>query len=390
MAPDYQGGIGDSQREPLESLVFPRKQDVGNVVFREILHQPLPVIAVEAGGQGGLLLGERDKMLRAIHIIPHFVNEHRLEELRKRHDPLYGKIASHITLVFPFESEISSRDLERHVKVCVSGTKPFPILMRGVTGAAGGYLFLNVKRGSDEIVQLHDGLYSGVLSDFLERRLTYVPHLTVGRVDDSLLFHEAVSETLGFGDEFEAVVSSVSIESISETGLSHIEAVIDFGSTRETHEAVSSAETLRETHGKTVRGIEVTMNGTSPERRRIRANELRSLYNQAGWWPNRTLEDIGNLLVPGVSVGAWDGEKLIGFARAVSDGVFRAYIEDVVVDEAYRRRGVGDRLIHVLMDELRHLEVVSLFCEEDLTTFYERNGFQKTSQVVMHRKGIGS
>jgi ribosomal protein S18 acetylase RimI-like enzyme len=63
----------------------------------------------------------------------------------------------------------------------------------------------------------------------------------------------------------------------------------------------------------------------------------------------------------GLAVGAWEDERLIGFARAVSDGVFRAYIEDVVVHENYRRSGIGQKLLSRLMNELSDIETVSLF-----------------------------
>lgn len=92
--------------------------------------------------------------------------------------------------------------------------------------------------------------------------------------------------------------------------------------------------TMRGAHDKTARKIEVILNGASAGKRRIGANELRSLYDQASWWPDRALQDIDRMLDSGISVGALHDGKLVGFARAVSDGLFRAYIEDVVVDAA--------------------------------------------------------
>jgi len=187
------------------------------------------------------------KMMRAIHIFPNFENEHRLQELRKRYDPLYGKIGPHITLVFPFETDISTTDLEMHVRESVSGMQPFHIVMHGVTGAPGWYLFLNVKHGNDEIVRLHDTLYSGPLSTSIERSLTYVPHITVGQLSEPLEFQKAVRETQDFRDLFETTVSSVCIESISETGLSQIEAMIHLTSAHGVY-GKDSVPTMRVTH----------------------------------------------------------------------------------------------------------------------------------------------
>ncbi|EPZ52569.1 2'-5' RNA ligase family protein [Alicyclobacillus acidoterrestris] len=165
-------------------------------------------------------------MQRAIHIFPNFENVRRIEDLRKQYDPLYGLIAPHMTLVFPFDSDISSVALEDHVRVCVSGIPSFPLVLREVTGAKGGYLFLNVKRGNDWIVRLHDVLYSGPLRQFLNRQFTYVPHMTVGRIPKLSAWHKAIRATEDFHDEFETVISEICIESISATGAPNIEAVI--------------------------------------------------------------------------------------------------------------------------------------------------------------------
>jgi ribosomal protein S18 acetylase RimI-like enzyme len=120
--------------------------------------------------------------------------------------------------------------------------------------------------------------------------------------------------------------------------------------------------------------------------RPITATSVRKLYDHVGWWPNRSVDDIECVLSDGCSVGAWHGSELIGFARAVSDGKFRAYIEDVAVHERYRRNDVCTMMLSRLLDELKHIETISLFCEPELTGLYQRQGFKATKQIVMHRK----
>ncbi|MFM9276906.1 GNAT family N-acetyltransferase [Paenibacillus jiagnxiensis] len=123
------------------------------------------------------------------------------------------------------------------------------------------------------------------------------------------------------------------------------------------------------------------------QERPIEASYIVQLYKHGGWWPNRQVQDIAKVLNLGLAVGAWDDERLVGFARAVSDGIFRAYIEDVVVHEDYRRSGIGQKLLSKLMNELSDIETVSLFCEPSLVPLYEKTHFKKSnSQVVMHRK----
>lgn len=118
----------------------------------------------------------------------------------------------------------------------------------------------------------------------------------------------------------------------------------------------------------------------------IKASDVMRLYQDAGWWQEREEGDIEPMLSNGQSVGAWDGDTLIGFARAVTDGIFRAYIEDVVIHSAYQRDGIGTRVVSRLLESLAHIDVISLFCEKHLIPFYKKTNFTHSkSQNVMHR-----
>ncbi|WP_419150404.1 GNAT family N-acetyltransferase [Lysinibacillus xylanilyticus] len=121
--------------------------------------------------------------------------------------------------------------------------------------------------------------------------------------------------------------------------------------------------------------------------RPIKGTELMMLYKNAGWWAERKENDIENMLKKDISIGAWIDGNLIGFARAVSDGKFRAYIEDVVIHNEFQKAGLGTTLVSKLLDELSHIDVISLFCGEELIPFYEKNNFKfSKSQYVLHRK----
>lgn len=114
---------------------------------------------------------------------------------------------------------------------------------------------------------------------------------------------------------------------------------------------------------------------------------LLDLYQAVHWsWVSRPPEVLATVLASGPAVGAWDGERLIGFVRAVTDGHFRAYIEDVAVHPAYQRRGIGRQLLAQLLDILVHIDVISLFCQADLAPFYAQLEFKaRGNQVVLHR-----
>ena len=112
-----------------------------------------------------------------------------------------------------------------------------------------------------------------------------------------------------------------------------------------------------------------------------------ALYAEAGWWPERTVAHVTTILAAGPAVGAWNADdELVGFARAVTDGVCRAYVEDVVVAGSLRGQGIGRRLMDALSAELAGIDVVSLFCGPELVSFYEGTGFGFTGQRIAHRE----
>ncbi len=127
--------------------------------------------------------------------------------------------------------------------------------------------------------------------------------------------------------------------------------------------------------------ISIAVAGEHP----ISPEAVSQLYSAVGWWPERTAAVIATILEASVAVGAWEEDRLIGFARAVTDGRTRAYIEDVAVLPGYRQRGIGERVLRHLLGELRAIDTVSLFCHHDLVGWYERVGFvARSSQTVMH------
>jgi GNAT superfamily N-acetyltransferase len=119
--------------------------------------------------------------------------------------------------------------------------------------------------------------------------------------------------------------------------------------------------------------------------RTIPPRSVRELYEHVSWSRPANEEELREVLEAGPAVGAWDGERLVGFVIALSDGHLAAYIEDVMVHQDYRRCGVGDRIMSRLLGEIKQNANVSLYCERPVARFYERNGFRATSYMLMQR-----
>ena len=76
-----------------------------------------------------------------------------------------------------------------------------------------------------------------------------------------------------------------------------------------------------------------------------------------------------------LSVVAYDGARIVGTARVLSDGVCNAYVVDVWTLNAYRRRGVARAMMGVLEARLEGQHVY-LFTD-DAAEFYKRLGFRE-------------
>lgn len=161
---------------------------------------------------------------RAIVIFPQFDSDTNLiQDIRNQYDPLANKILPHITLVFPFTSEISSDVLRQHIKNSLQGFKAFSLSMQGISHESGNYLVLNLIKGYAEIIKIHDLLYSGILTRFLSNKHIYQPHLTVGRFKNSSAAKTAMNQLKSFDYKFKTKVNKITTEIILDDLCSKID-----------------------------------------------------------------------------------------------------------------------------------------------------------------------
>ena len=109
--------------------------------------------------------------------------------------------------------------------------------------------------------------------------------------------------------------------------------------------------------------------------------EYFSLFNTTGW--NKDYKASPDDLEKAnrnswLAVSAYDGSRLVGFGRAVTDFVLHAMIFDMIVLPEYQGRGLGTLILTRLVNKCLESGIrdVQLFCAKGKRPFYEKNGFE--------------
>ena len=110
--------------------------------------------------------------------------------------------------------------------------------------------------------------------------------------------------------------------------------------------------------------------------------KLQRLLDQHTFWARgRSLSQLRHMLAGSAAVvSLWHGKRLVGFARASSDGVFRAALWDVVIPEDLQGQGLGRQLVEARLGSpaLAAVERVYLMTSNS-AGFYQQLGFTQVS-----------
>ncbi|MDM0021625.1 GNAT family N-acetyltransferase [Variovorax saccharolyticus] len=102
-------------------------------------------------------------------------------------------------------------------------------------------------------------------------------------------------------------------------------------------------------------------------------------------WSHRlgTVEDLGRLISASqrALVAVEDGE-IVGFARAITDGISNGYLSMVVVAQPFRRRGIGHALVEGLVGSDPNITWVLRAGREGAAEFFAKLGFSASTTAM--------
>ncbi|MBQ6357957.1 MAG: GNAT family N-acetyltransferase [Clostridia bacterium] len=115
------------------------------------------------------------------------------------------------------------------------------------------------------------------------------------------------------------------------------------------------------------------------------------LLHTTYWAKDRPVEDIDRAVSHSRCVGIRlpGDHTLAAFARVISDGATMFYLSDVVVDEAWRGRGLGTALVSHIVSLPDYRPLRGFLITQDAHGLYRKFGFETATDRVMVRTPKG-
>ena len=119
-------------------------------------------------------------------------------------------------------------------------------------------------------------------------------------------------------------------------------------------------------------------------------NKLQILLNKNTFWAkNRTIPDLKKCLANSdVIISLWVGNEIVGFGRALTDGVYRGVLWDIVIDQNHQGKGFGRLIVKNLLSskKIKNTKKVYLMTTNK-KLFYSQLDFKEvTSQHLLIRE----
>ncbi len=119
-------------------------------------------------------------------------------------------------------------------------------------------------------------------------------------------------------------------------------------------------------------------------------DDLYTLYRNEWWTKHRTRKEIRTMLRhTDIVIGILNKKgRVIGFARVLTDRVFKAEIYDVIIHPDYRDKGLGKMLMRTILHhkKLRKVRQFNLQCLPEMAPFYEQWGFVEQAGLLFMRR----
>ncbi len=118
---------------------------------------------------------------------------------------------------------------------------------------------------------------------------------------------------------------------------------------------------------------------------RIEAHQLAELFASSGI--KRPTDDLNRIKQmidhANLTITAWDGEKLVGVARAFTDFSYCCYLSDLAVDKEYQKLGIGHELVSEIQKQIGEESNLLLLAAPETMDYYPKIGFDRVGNAFL-------
>jgi predicted N-acetyltransferase YhbS len=120
-------------------------------------------------------------------------------------------------------------------------------------------------------------------------------------------------------------------------------------------------------------------------RQAVTTEQLSTLFERSGI--TRPVSDLPRLQKmldnADITVSAWDGDRLVGIARAITDYAYCCYLSDLAVDGDYQKSGIGAKLVDEVRETIGELCSLILISAPGAMEYYPKLGFTLSDKAYV-------
>ena len=119
-------------------------------------------------------------------------------------------------------------------------------------------------------------------------------------------------------------------------------------------------------------------------------NKLQKLLDRNAFWAqSRTINDLKKCLANSdVIVSIWVGNEIVGFGRALTDGIYRGVLWDIVIDNNHQGKGFGTLIVKNLLSskKIKNTKKIYLMTTNKKLFYSQFDLKEVTSQDLLIRE----
>ena len=111
-------------------------------------------------------------------------------------------------------------------------------------------------------------------------------------------------------------------------------------------------------------------------------NKLQQLLDRNTFWAkSRTISDLKKCLANSdVIISLWVGNEIVGFGRALTDGIYRGVLWDIVIDQNHQGNGFGTLIVKNLLSSKKIKNTKKLYLmTTNKKSFYSKFNFKEVN-----------